>query len=330
MSGTHVCFQQRCAIASASNAIREQCGAPGVSVKIPKVCRGWGAAMLLLVAGCHSQQQRQPALSGNVKQYAVKGVIVSTDAAHASVTVDTQQIPGFMEAMTMPYKVKDANVLQDLHPGDHMNATLLVSDSATLLDQIVITSQAQPDYKPPAQYHVPAPGDAVPDFRFINQNGRQISLRQFRGKALLSPFIYTRCPLSDYCPRMSRNFAEIDKALRADKDLYAGTHLLSLSFDPVYDTPAVLRSYGEAYTGNYTRERFEHWDFAAPPRQELPKVLEYFDVGATPGDNHTITHSLSTAVVAPDGTIAQWYPTNDWTPAEVLAALKKAAEGHKA
>lgn len=286
----------------------------------------WAAALLLLAGGCQ-QQQRKPAQAGAAKQYAIKGVIVGTDAANREVTVDTQQIPGFMEAMTMPYKVKDANVLQDLHAGDHMTGTLLVSDDSTLLDQIVITSQAAPDYKPRAQYHVPAAGDAVPDFRFTNQSGRQISLKQFRGKALLVTFIYTRCPLSDYCPRMSRNFAEIDGMLKADPLLYEHTHLLSLSFDPAYDSPAVLRSYGEAYTGNYTRERFEHWDFAAPAKQELPKLLEYFDVGATPGDNNTITHSLSTAVIAPDGTIAQWYPSNDWTPAEVMDALKKAAGG---
>jgi len=291
----------------------------------------WAAALLLLpVVGCHTQPPPQMAQSGAVKQYAVKGIIVGTDQTHAQVTVDTQQIPGFMEAMTMPYKVKDANVLQDLHPGDHMTGTLMVSASSTLLDQIVITQQAQPDYKPRAQYHVPAPGDPVPDFRFTNQSGRQISLKQFRGKALLITFIYTRCPLSDYCPRMSRNFAEIDKSLQADKALYSKTHLLSLSFDPAYDSPSVLRSYGEAYTGNYTKERFDHWDFAAPAGRDLPRVLEYFDVGATPGDNQTITHSLSTAVIAPDGTIAQWYPTNDWTPADVLSVLKKVAGDSKA
>jgi protein SCO1/2 len=290
----------------------------------------WAAVFLLLplLAGCRTAPPQQSVQAGNAKQYAVKGIIVGTDPARSEVTVDTEQISGFMEAMTMPYKVKDANILQDLHPGDHMTATLLVSPAGTLLDQVVITSQAAPDYKPPAQYHVPEPGDRVPDFRFVNQNGRHISLAQFRGKALLVTFIYTRCPLSDYCPRMSRNFAEIDKSLQADRVLYSKTHLLSLSFDPAYDSPAVLRSYGEACTGNYTKERFDHWDFAAPPAKELPSLLHYFDVGATPGENHTITHSLSTAIIAPDGSIAQWYPNNDWTPADVLSALKKAANGN--
>jgi protein SCO1/2 len=234
-----------------------------------------------------------------------------------------------MDAMTMPYKLRDPNILLDLHPGDHMTGTLLVADSGTLLDQIVITAQAQPDYKPQAQYHVPTLGDAVPDFRLTNQSGRKINLSQFHGKALLVTFIYTRCPLSDYCPRMSRNFASIDKSLQADPGLYNRTHLLSISFDPAYDSPAVLRSYGEAYTGNYTREKFEHWDFAAPAKTDLPKLLEFFDVGATPGENRTITHSLSTAVIGPDGKIAQWYPTNDWKPEDVLDELKKVAGGTK-
>jgi protein SCO1/2 len=289
-----------------------------------------GLALVLPMAGCHSSSRSQAAVpSGSVKQYAVKGIIVGTDPAHDEVTVDSESIPGFMEAMTMPYKVKDPNVLQDLHPGDHMTGVLLVGDDSTVLDQIVITAQAQPDYKPQAQYHVPAVGDAVPDFRLTNQSGHEISFRQFHGKALLVTFIYTRCPLSDYCPRMSRNFASIDKSLQADPAIYKKTHLLSISFDPAYDSPAVLRSYGEAYTGNYTKEKFEHWDFASPSKADLPKLLQFFDVGATPGENHTITHSLSTAIIGPDGKIAQWYPTNDWKPEDVLNELKKVA-GEKA
>lgn len=290
-----------------------------------------GLALVLPVAGCHSNSRPQTTTpSGPVKQYAVKGIIVGTDPTHGEVTVDSEAIPGFMEAMTMPYKVKDANVLQDLHPGDHMTGVLLVGDDNTVLDQIVITAQAQPDYKPQVQYHVPTPGDAVPDFHLVNQSGHQVSFRQFHGKALLVTFIYTRCPLSDYCPRMSRNFASIDKSLQADPAMYKKTHLMSISFDPAYDSPAVLRSYGEAYTGNYTKEKFGHWDFAAPSKTDLPKLLQFFDVGATPGENHTITHSLSTAIIAPDGRVAQWYPTNDWKPEDVLNELKKVAGGAKA
>lgn len=241
--------------------------------------------------------------------------------------LDTEAIPGFMDSMTMPYTLKDASVISELHPGDTITATLLASANADILDQIVIVGQAKADYLPPVQYQPLTPGENVPDFRLLNQSGKMIHLAQFRGKVLLLTFIYTRCPLANYCPRMSRNFAEIDKALATDPSLYAKTHLLSVSFDPGYDTPAVLRSYGGAYTGNYTKETFAHWDFAAPPQKELPQVLKFFLVGVTPGANHTLTHSLSTIVITPEGKIFKWYPTNDWSPQQLLADVKELLQG---
>ncbi len=290
------------------------------------------AAILALNAGCHRNPPDAAASSSasQGKQYPIRGRVVSTDAAQGEVIVDTEAIPGFMEAMTMPYKLKTPNILSELHPGDHITATLYVTDSSDLLDQIVITAQGQPDYRPLVQYHVPAPGDAVPDFKFLNQSGKHVSIGDFKGKVLLVTFIYTRCPLPDFCPRMSQNFAKIDKALAADPALYSKTHLLSVSFDPDYDTPAVLRSYGGAYTGNYTEEKFAHWDFAAPGKDDRGKsdqedVDKFFDVGVTPEKDHTITHSLSTVVIGPDGKVFKWYPTNDWTPEQVLSDVKELA-----
>ena len=113
-----------------------------------------------------------------------------------------------------------------------------------LLDHIVVIAQAKPDYKPMVFYHVPAPGDAVPDFKLRNQDGRAIHLDQFRGKTLLVTFIYTRCPLPNFCPLVTHNFAVIDRQLAANPALYAKTHLLCVSFDPEHDTPARLRAYG--------------------------------------------------------------------------------------
>lgn len=223
----------------------------------------------------------------------------------------------------MPYTLKDPSVISELHPGDTITATLLDSSTSDTLDQIVIVGQAKADYLPPVQYRPLTPGESIPDFKLLNQSDKIIHLSQFRGKVLLMTFIYTRCPLASYCPRMSRNFAEIDKALSTDPALYEKTHLLSVSFDPEYDTPAVLRSYGGAYTGKYTRETFSHWDFAAPPEDELSKMLNFFLVGVTPGQSHTLTHSLSTIVITPDGKIYKWYPTNDWSPQQLLADVKE-------
>jgi protein SCO1/2 len=293
-------------------------------------------ATLFVVLGVSFTGCRQSAPSGSAnsepagveKTFPLRGKVISTDATH--VTLAHEAVPGFMEAMTMPYKLKDPSIVSELHPGDTITATIQVKQDEggyhdALLDNIVVVAQARPDYKPAKQYHVPQVGDDVPDFRLLNQSGKMIHLEQFRGKVLVATFIYTRCPLADYCPRMSHNFAEIDKTLATDPALYQKTHLLSISFDPAYDTPAVLRSYGGAYTGNYTKEKFTHWDFAVPSAKELEKVDEFFAVGVTPAEDKTLTHSLSTVVIGKDGKVAAWYPTNDWKPSEVVEAIKKAA-----
>jgi protein SCO1/2 len=284
---------------------------------------------LCLVAGC--RQPSSPSATSPTyppKTFTIRGTVVSTDATH--VTLNGEEVPGFMEAMTMPYKLKDPSVVSELHPGDRITATVLADQDAAgfkniRLDNIVVVAQARPDYKPPIQYHVPQAGDDVPNFKLLNQSNRTIDFAQFKGKVVLITFIYTRCPLADYCPRMSQNFADIDKALAADPALYAKTHLISISFDPTYDTPKVLRSYGGAYTGQYTKEKFTHWDFAAPSEKEIPAITQFFNVGVTPGDNKTLTHSLSTVLIGKDGKVAAWYPTNEWKPEEVEAEIKKAA-----
>jgi len=295
-----------------------------------------------LAAGCkHSSNGALGATSGSgevngtttageLKIFPVRGKIVSVDAAKGMVMLDHEAIPGFMDAMTMPYKLKDASVASELHPGDRITAKMLVRKAGDdyedpLLDEIVVTAQARPDYKPTVQYHIPTAGDSVPDFRLTNQSGHTIHIAQFKGRVLLMTFVYTRCPLPDYCIRMSRNFAQIDKALQVDPALYAKTHLLSISFDPKVDTPAVLKSYGESYIGGDAQRAFAHWDFAVPPANELAALTQYFDVGITPGDDGTLTHSLSTVLIGKDGKVRAWYPTNDWTTDEVLAAMKSAA-----
>ena len=263
------------------------------------------------------------------QQYPIRGTVLSTDSAKGEVLLKHNDIPGLMPAMTMSYRLEDPSALSELHPGDLITASLLADHDAAgpknlRLKDIDIIAQASPDYKPTVQYHVPAVGDVVPDFTLLNQSNQKIDLKQFHGKVIVMTFIYTRCPLSDYCPRMSRNFAEIDKTLQADPALCSKTHLLSVSFDPTYDTPKVLRSYGSAYTGNYVKETFQHWDFAAPSVAELPKMEQYFDVGVTPGKDGTLQHSLSTIVIGKDGKVVAFYPTNDWTPDQILAQIHSA------
>lgn len=279
-----------------------------------------GISCLLL--SCSRPQAAAPKSTADAHRYSVRGKVVSVDAKDGVISMDTAAIPGVMEAMTMAYTLRDPWAAQELHPGDELHATLDTSGGKAELSGITITHQAVLDTPPPRQYNVPQSGQAVPDFSLRNQSGRTISIRQFRGKVLILTFIYTRCASPRYCPLMSQNFAMLEKQLAADPKLYAQTHLLSISFDPEYDTPAVLRSYGSVYLGKDAQQGFHHWDFAAPSEKELASLLQWFDVGVTRQNGGVVQHTVSTAIIGPDGRLRYWYPTNSWTPDTAMRGIK--------
>jgi protein SCO1 len=272
------------------------------------------ALLSLALSACHHPT---PA----AKHYPFTGRIVTIDAQNQSALIDGDDIPGFMDAMTMSYKIKPPSVLSQLARGDTISAEVVVigsesnADSATeyWLENVKVTARGK---APPLSQRIPAPGDQVPDFAFINQDGRRVSIDQFRGKTLLVTFIYTRCPFPDFCPRVTSNFAEIQKQLISDPHL-ADIRLLSLSFDPEHDTPTVLRGYG--YTAAHTRDRslFQRWQFAVPSAADLPRVADFFGLVYKP-ENALITHNLSTAVIGPDGKIVAWYHGSDWQVSDLI------------
>ncbi len=278
-------------------------------------------AVCLLATGCKQSTEK---LQAGTETYSVKGTIVAVDGEHGEITLQHEAIPGFMGAMTMPYKLLYGNSTSELHRGDVIRARLLVDKLPdggyrnARLDELAVLGQAKPNFKPQSNYHVPTEGDLLPDFHLTNQDGRPVSISTFHGKALLITFIYTRCPMDDFCPKMSRNFNAIDQALQRDPAVYGQTRLLSLSFDPAFDTPQVLRAYGHSYTG---KRGFSHWQFAAPSADTLPAVEHYFNLGAT-GSGASLTHSLSTVLVAPNGRVAAWYPGSEWSPEDVVAKMK--------
>ena len=281
------------------------------------------------LAGCHHQQNEtyEAATNSSYKLYKLRGKVVATNPSTGEVTLNHEAIPGYMDAMTMPYKLKDPSILSELHPGDVITADLLVSqaaDASVVLDHIVVVAQGKPDYRPTVIYHVPSKGDAVPNFKLRNQDGHIIHLDQFRGKELLITFIYTRCPLPNFCPLVTRNFAVIDNQLRADPALRGKTQLLCVSFDPEHDTPDRLKAYGEQYIGSDAKTAFAHWDFAVPDKLVLGEMAKFFNVGMTDAADGTITHTLSTTLIGRDGKVLKFYPGNEWTPDQVVADLKHA------
>ena len=280
----------------------------------------------LLATGC---REAPVASAGPVRHYPIHGKVVGTNAEQSEVELDAAAVPGFMDAMTMPYKLKNPADLRGIHRGDQITGTLDVDGSGTVLEGVQVTDATKEirELDPQVLAKPLIPGETVPDFALLDQDAKTVHLSDFFFNVMVLTFIYTHCPLSDYCPRMSHNFADIDKALAGSPALYSGTHLLSISFDPERDTPAVLRSYGGAYTGKYTSESFAHWTFAVPRKADVDPLLRFFDVGAVPAPGNTLTHTLSTVEIGPDGRVLKWLPGNSWTPAQVVADVQHAMGG---
>lgn len=278
------------------------------------------AFLTLLCCALFTACQSKPQPVG--KRYELKGTVVSVDKAHSSAVISHEEIKGYMEAMTMSYDLKDAWPLDVMKPGDQIQATLVVTDGAAWLEDVVVAQQgtAQPSLITESS-NTPKPGDAVPDFHLVNQDGKAVHLAQYKGKVLLLTFIYTRCPVPEYCTLMSNNFAVINEELQKDAALDRRTHLLSISFDPAYDTPQVLRSYGAAHTGQYDKETFAHWEFVTGDADEIKKMAQFFGFTYVP-EKDQIVHTLQTVLIAPDGKIAKLYSGNGWKPAEVVADIR--------
>jgi len=295
-------------------------------VEKPRYCRArlaalCLAAMVLVVLSACSSRPRE-----SVQRFHLHGTIAAVNAGEGFADVAGDDIPGYMAAMTMPYPIPDAHVLSTLAPGDEITADLVVTNQGPHLENVVIVKKSgQPPPPPSAStFHMPKPGEAVPDFVLTDQNGKRLHLKSFRGHFLFITFVYTRCPFPNYCPRISHNFAEIYADVLKNPALASNVRLLSVSFDPEHDTPAVLRSYAASFhdiTG--TTRPFTHWDFASTPKKELPAIAKFFGLYFS-DTNGQIVHSLSTSLISPDGKIVRWFHDNDWQPADLVADASKA------
>lgn len=295
----------------------ERCNRELLPMMITRKLSLASALVILLILSaaqpaCHSRA------TGPEQRYAIKGKVVGVEKRDSTVTISHDAIPGYMDAMTMPFKLKDQRLLADLAEGDRVQATLVVKGLQSWLEEVVATREAVDKSDLGKSQHAiePNPGDEVPDFSLINQDGKRIKLSQYRGRALVLTFIYTRCPLPDYCPLMTDNFSEIEKTLKATPEMYAKTHLLSISVDPEYDSPKVLRAYGASHSAD-----FAHSDFLTGGKDDVKRVATYFGMQYW-RDGDQVVHSLRTAVVGADGKLVKLYRGNEWKPAEIVAELR--------
>ena len=261
------------------------------------------------------------------RTYTLQGQVQSIDWPHKQLTVKHEEIKGLMPAMTMPYSVRDDKLLNGLAAGDLIDARLVVESNDAYLRTIRKVGQA-PLEKPavdtataPAVRTGPEllkPGETVPDASFVDQDGQKRSFSAFRGSPVVMTFIYTRCPLATFCPLMDRHFAAMQQPLKDDAALNR-VRLLTVSFDPQFDTPPVLKKHAKTLNADLAR-----WTFLTGDREEVDRFASRFGVSIARAvnDPRDITHNLRTVIVDADGKLVKVYTGNDWSPDQVLADLK--------
>ncbi len=241
------------------------------------------------------------------------------------ILVKHEDIPGFMPAMTMPYVVKDVALLKERAPGDLITATLVVESTLGYLTAITKTGSAPlPD---DARTTIPAaagiellrPGAAVPDTALIDQDEQRIALKDFAGSAAAITFIYTRCPLPQYCPLLDRRFAEVQALVAKDPALAGKVRLLSVSFDPRFDRAPVLRNHARKLGADPSV-----WRFATAAEENVDRLAARFGINVIREQDGTITHNLRTAVIDPSGHVTAILENNAWTAEDLVRELKAA------
>jgi protein SCO1/2 len=285
---------------------------------------------ILAALGLTSCQPKQRVRSATEKHYDLKGKIVVVNKDKHEITIAHEDIKDYMERMTMPFHVDADWVFEIAAPGNQITATLVVDGTSSFLEDVVVTEANGPaPNAPPVEGAGPNAGDEVPNYRLVNQDGNPIRLHDYKGKVLLLTFIYTRCQDPNQCTLMSSNFAAIDQQLQKEPALLDKTHLLSISFDPAYDTPKVLRSYGASYTGKFSDETFKHWEFASGSEDEVKGIAKYFGFryfNNTPSGEEQVIHTLRTALIGPDGKVVKVYRGNDWKPEELVKEIQAAVK----
>jgi protein SCO1/2 len=277
-----------------------------------------GTAILLLVVAA-SACSRTP----EPRRYEVRGQILGVDAGRQEVLMKHEDIEGFMPAMTMPYKVQDPALLQATQPGDLVTATLVVEEVDAYLSTLTKTGSAPIDAAAAGPEitasDVLTDGDVVPDRTLIDQAGMPRTIGMLRGHRVALTFIYTRCPLPDFCPLMDRQFREVQQIVSTTPEL-ADVRLVTMTLDPDFDTPDVLARHAKTL-GADTRS----WHFLTGDRDQVLSFAKHFGIVTEPGDaSAPVVHNLRTAVIDPEGRLVKAYSGSTWSPAELVADLKAA------
>lgn len=279
------------------------------------------------------EADKPAASSATSKRYTLRGIVRKVDAPSREITVEHEAVPGFMQAMTMIFPVRDdPKVFEILREGDRIEAKLVVDASHSedfwlqdiLMKGFVTASASPPSAATPRATSVtPQPnrgvavGDRIPDFTLTDQTGRAVRLSQMRGEPLAVTFLYTRCPIATACPLTATRFAKLDSMLKGK----GFGKLLTISIDPEHDTPKVLADYAHHLGADPAR-----WKFLTGDPKAVADVASSFGVVYYP-ENGQVVHAQAAAVVDPAGRLAAIYYGQMWDPEILLRDLEKARKG---
>jgi protein SCO1/2 len=292
----------------------------------------WVSVVFLLASCGKASDAAAPSVHGaqgtNQKVFQARGVIQSIKPAHKEIEIKHEEIPGYMPAMTMPFDVRDTNELIGLQPGQTISFRLLVTDTDGWIDQIKPVA-AKPDVvstvstsTPPIRVVEPLElHEPLPQYRFTNQLGQTISTTQFKGDALAITFLFTRCPFPTFCPRLANDFEQAQQKLLTLQGGPTNWHLLTISFDPDFDLPEVLKAYAEAHHYDPAHSTFATGDLA-----DVSALGDLFGLAFWRDSNGGITHNMRAAVIDANGRLQRVFEGKDWTSAELVAEMVKAAK----
>jgi protein SCO1/2 len=270
----------------------------------------------VLSAACAAGPNQTDATPDRTGRYAVSGTVLGLPGA-STVTIGHDAIKGYMPAMAMDFAVDE---LPALKVGDRVRAVLVVTTDASRLTEIVVVgSSTQTIAAATASGTTTSVGAALPDITLTNQFDQPVRLDAYRGHVLLITFIYTRCPLPDFCPRLMRNFQELRRTLAPRADVSGKVRFLSVSIDPVFDSPGVLRKYGEAVLGS---RAFDRWDLTTGHPAEVARLAGFFGLQYEPTAGQ-IRHTMMTAIIGTDGRVAKVFPEMTWNLEEAAAIVER-------
>jgi protein SCO1/2 len=233
-----------------------------------------------------------------------------------------EDIPGFMPAMTMAFTVARPAEAAALRVGDRVRFQLRVSENDSRAEGIQRLGQGGAVAASPAPAARTArlrEGDTVPDFSLVNEDGAPLTAEALRGRFTVMTFIFSRCPVPEYCPAMALRFGELQRRLLADPRLAARVRLLSVSFDPEFDRPATLKAYGAAIGANPAI-----WNFATGRQEQIDALTKAFAVFVE-REGVMLNHTLCTALIGPEGRIVALWRGNGWRADDVLEAIARQA-----